>query len=108
MESQNLPAIVEKIIDVIDSIQSSSDDYHRQKLISILNELITKDFHSLIQLLYRIDVSEKKIRTFLDQNTERDSATILANLIIERQLEKAESRKRFSNKNNPTDDEEKW
>jgi hypothetical protein len=108
MESQSSPTIVEKIIEVIDSIQSSSDDKNRLKLISILNELINKDFHSLIQLLYRIDISEKKIRTFLDQNTERDSATILANLIIERQLEKAESRQHFSNKSNPKSDEEKW
>jgi hypothetical protein len=80
----------------------------RQQLIFLINELINKDFHSLVQLLYRIDVNENKIRTFLDQNTERDSAIILADLIIERQLQKVESRHRFSSKNKPASDEEKW
>ncbi|HEY5367899.1 MAG TPA: hypothetical protein VIJ75_02815 [Hanamia sp.] len=108
MESQNSLTTVERIIDVTNSIQTAPFDELRQKLILLINELINKDFHSLIQLLYRIDVSEKKIRTFLDEDTERDSATILAALIIERQLEKAESRQRFSNKNNPKSDEEKW
>lgn len=108
MESQNSLTTVERIIDVSNSIQTAPFDELRQKLILLINELINKDFHSLIQLLYRIDVSEKKIRTFLDEDKERDSATILADLIIERKLEKAESRQRFSNKSNPQSDEEKW
>lgn len=108
MEPQNPLAITEKIIEITNSIQTVSFDKARQQLIFLINELINKDFHSLVQLLYRIDVNEKKIRTFLDQNTERDSAVILADLIIERQLQKVESRQRFSSKNRPASDEEKW
>jgi len=108
MESQNSLALTEKIIEITYSIQTVSFEATRQQLIFLINELINSDFHSLIQLLYRIDVSEKKIRSFLDQNTESDSATILADLIIERQLQKAESRKYFSHKNQPESDEEKW
>lgn len=108
MESQNPLSITEKIIDVTSSIQSAPFDKIRLKLISLINELINKDFDSLVQLLYRIDVSEKKIRAILDQNTGADSATILADLIIERQLQKIESRKHFSNKSEPKSDEEKW
>lgn len=108
MESQNSKTITEQIIETTNSIQTVSFDESRLRLISLVNELINKDFHSLIQLLYRIDVSEKKIRTFLDQNTERDSATILADMIIERQLQKVESRLRFSNKSCPESGEEKW
>lgn len=108
MEPQNPLAITEKIIEITNSIQTVSFDKARQQLIFLINELINKDFHSLIQLLYRIDVNEKKIRTFLAQNTDGDSAIILADLIIERQLQKAESRQRFSNENKPASDEEKW
>lgn len=108
MEPQNPLAITEKIIEITNSIQTVSFDKARQQLIFLINELINKDFHSLVQLLYRIDVSEEKIRTFLDQNIERDSANILADLIIERQLQKVESWQRFSSKNKPASDEEKW
>ena len=108
MESQNSLTTAEKIIDITNAIHVVSYDETRLQLISLINELINKDFQSLIQLLYRIDVSEKKIRSFLDQNTDKDSATILADLIIERQLQKTESRQRFSNKNKPASDEEKW
>ena len=108
MESQSPLSITEKIIDVTSSIQSASLDKIRLKLISLINELINKDFDAVVQLLYRIDVSEKKIRSVLDQNTETDSASILADLIIERQLQKIESRKHFSNRSGPESDEEKW
>lgn len=108
MESQSPLSITEKIIDVTSSIQSASFDIIRLKLISLINELINKDFDVLVQLLYRIDVSEKKIRAVLEQRTETDSATILADLIIERQLQKIQSRKRFSNRTSPESGEEKW
>ena len=108
MESQSPLSITEKIIEVASSIQSTSFGERRQKLIALINELINKDFDTLVQLLYRIDVSEKKIRAVLDKNTETDSAGILADLIIERQLQKTETRKYFSNRANPESDEEKW
>jgi|SRR6185312_16065125 len=108
MKSQSPLSITEKIIDITSSIQSASFDKIRLKLISLINELINKDFDALVQLLYRIDVSEKKIRAVLDQNMETDSAGILADLIIERQLQKIESRKHFSNRSSPESDEEKW
>lgn len=108
MESQTPLSITGKIIDVTSSIQSASLDTTRLKLISLINELINKDFDAVVQLLYRVDVSEKKIRTVLEQNTETDSATILADLVIERQLQKIESRKHFSNRTSPESDEEKW
>lgn len=108
MESQSPLSITEKIIDITSSIQPAPFDKIRLKLISLINELINKDFDALVRLLYRIDVSEKKIRVVLDQNMETDSASILADLIIERQLQKIESRKRFSNRSSPESDEEKW
>lgn len=108
MESQDSVSITGKIIDVSRSIQLAPSDEIRLKLVSLINELINKDFDAVVQLLYRIDVTEKKVRAFLDQNTGTDSASILADLIIERQLQKIESRKHFSNKNDPESDEEKW
>lgn len=108
MQSNNQQAIPEKIISVSDSIQGTPTVKIREQLISLINEMINNDFHALVQLLYRIDVNEKKIRHYLNANKNEDSASILADMIIERQLQKIESRKFFNKKNNEESDEEKW
>jgi hypothetical protein len=65
-----------------------------------INELIDKDFNKLINLLYRIDISEQKLKIAL-QNEDKtiSSGKTIAKLIIERQLQKLEFRKMFGKKN---------
>lgn len=65
-----------------------------------INELIDKDFNKLVNLLYRIDISEQKLKIAL-QNEDKtiSSGKTIAQLIIERQLQKLEFRKKFSKKN---------
>lgn len=101
-------SLPDKITSAVNSIDLFTKEKIRENLISLINELINKDFHALVQLLYRIDVNEKKIRLHLEENSEKDAATVLTDLIIERQLQKIESRKKFNQKNNAHDDEEKW
>jgi hypothetical protein len=67
----------------------------RLLLIRRLDELIHHDFEKLKWILYRIDVSEKKLNEAL-MNSEQDAATVMADMIIKRQIEKAESRKKHS------------
>ena len=69
------------------------------KLAIYINELIDKDFNKLVNLLYRIDISEKKLKIAL-QNEDKtiSSGKTIAKLIIERQLQKLEFRKKFSKK----------
>ena len=69
------------------------------KLAIYINELIDKDFNKLVNLLYRIDISEKKLKIAL-QNEDKtiSSSKTIAKLIIERQLQKLEFRKKFSKK----------
>ncbi|HET7119270.1 MAG TPA: hypothetical protein VFI29_22435 [Hanamia sp.] len=104
---KNEISIPEKIISVSNSIEGKPVEEIREQLIVLINELINKDFQALIQLLYRIDVDEKKIRYYLDENTNVDSSTVLADLIIERQLQKIKSKKHFGEKKHESD-EEKW
>jgi hypothetical protein len=68
----------------------------RQLLISRIEELIHHDFEKLKWILYRIDISEKKLNEALI-SSEADAATVMADLIIQRQFEKVESRKKFGN-----------
>lgn len=71
----------------------------RLLLIRRLDELIHHDFEKLKWILYRIDVSEKKLNEAL-MNSEQDAATVMADMIIKRQIEKAESRKKFGEQEN--------
>lgn len=71
----------------------------RQLLIQRIDELLHRDFEKLKWILYRIDVSEKKLNDAL-QNSEADAATVMGDLIIQRQIEKAESRKKFGGNEN--------
>jgi len=107
LESENQQSLPDKIISSTNLIDEKSKEKIREELIHLVNELINKDFHALVQLLYRIDVNEKKIRLYLNENSDKDSASVLADLIIKRQIQKIESRKQFHKKNNE-DDEGKW
>lgn len=79
-----------KIIDP--GIQFSNFEKLMQWLTGELEIMIDRDFHGLMNLLYRIDVNESK--TKLAFATDHPAET-LASLIIERELEKVETRKRY-------------
>lgn len=79
----------------------------RQQLIDYINDLLVHDFNKLVQLLYRIDVSEKKLKAVLKENQQTDAAVIIADLIIKRQEEKIKAKQSFKPDNNIAE-EEKW
>lgn len=79
-----------------------------KKLTTFINHLINDDFSQLVSLLYRIDVSEKKLRQVLDATNGKEAASVIAAMIIERQLEKIHSREKFKSKNEGESEEEKW
>lgn len=90
------------------SLSSSvSEEELRKQLTSHINHLINHDFEKLVFYLYRIDVNENRMRNLLDQREGENAAELIANLIIERQLQKIESRKKFSDDRN-IDENEKW
>ena len=80
-------------------LEKYSDEDLENNLAVFINELIDKDFNKLVNLLYRIDISEQKLKIAL-QNEDKtiSSSKTIAKLIIERQLQKLEFRKKFSKK----------
>ncbi len=79
----------------------------KAQLTAYINDLINHDFEKLIYYLYRIDVHEQKIKQLLQQHEGENAAEILAQLIIDRQLQKIKFRQEFQSP--PADnDEEKW
>jgi hypothetical protein len=55
--------------------------------------LLDRDFNQLMNILYRIDVSEEKVKKAFAAD---DPAFSIAGLIIERELKKVESRSKYS------------
>jgi hypothetical protein len=53
-------------------------------LIAYTNDCIQHDFNKLVQLLYRIDVSEEKLKYILQLNPDEDAAKLIAAVIVER------------------------
>ena len=73
LEKESLPAI-----DNLDLI--------RKHLIAKVKELMSRDYDRFITSLYRIDVSEKKVREILNSKDRTAIPEQLADLIIDRQM----------------------
>ncbi len=81
----------------------------REIIANYINPLISHNFNKLISILYRLDINEKKLRQLLNDNHDEDAGTIIADLIIERQMQKIQARERQQKKDeDDIDEDEKW
>src|ERR1700761_9321878 len=105
----NLNSLSESIRKELDLVVLNSPDLDslRKELTTYITYLIERNYTHLVELLYRIDISEPKLKIALSSRNE-PSAMIIADMIIERQIEKIESRKKFGAHDQPFSDEEKW
>jgi len=85
-----------------------SMDEIKEILMLHIAHLIDHDFEKLVFILYRVDVNETKMRALLEQQQGKDAAGLIADLIIERQLQKIKTRQEFTNRDKNIDEDEKW
>lgn len=78
-----------------------------EQLADYINDMILHDFTGLLNLLYRLDVSEARVRKILDEMQQEDAGKIIAAVIIERQLQKVKTRQQFKQQGEIPEDE-KW
>ena len=76
-------------------------------LAASINHLIRADFSRLVTSLYRLDISETKLKKTLEDNVDTDAGKLIAALIIERQIQKIKTRAQFRRQQDIPDDE-KW
>ncbi len=62
---------------------------------TLMNELIKNDFSKLVQLLYRIDVSEAKLKNILQANPNEDAGKLIAQVVLERLAATKKARESF-------------
>lgn len=64
-----------------------------------IDHLAQTDFNKLLNILYRIDVSEEKVKKALAENQNKVPAgQVIAKLLIERETEKIKLRAKYSKK----------
>jgi hypothetical protein len=79
----------------------------RDQLATYINSLLLDDFNGLIYLLYRVDVDEKKLKSILQEQKDRDASLIIADLVLQRMKEKLQSRQSFKTEDG-IPEEDKW
>ncbi len=96
-DDQQLPELIKTLF-----LNEEKEGSIKSKLYPVVQELLLHDTARLYQVLYRIDVKEEKVKKAFDDNPLLEVvAERITNLIIERQMEKMQWRKKYSSRENP-------
>lgn len=100
--------IKELAIELGVALPTDNDEKNRLFLAETINELLQTGFDTLVSILYRMDVSEEKLKAVIQENPGKDAGLLIADLMIERQLEKIKSRQQNRQRDNDINEEDKW
>ncbi len=92
---QNKPTQINSLTSLIEKHSEDKDGELLQQLTESIAKMLEQDQDLLLSSLYRMDVSEEKIRKLLMSAGERDIATGLAELVLERQMESMRTREKY-------------
>ncbi|WP_373493567.1 hypothetical protein [Aquiflexum sp.] len=62
----------------------------------VIHQMLNRDFEKLLQVCYRIDLGENKLKAILHESDPEMMAFDLAKALVERQILKIEIRNRYS------------
>ena len=89
------------------SLSPERKEESKKQLATYINELLLHDFEKLVQVLYRVDVSEQKLKSVLMANKGKDAGELIADMLIKRQEEKLATRQSFPPANDIAEDD-RW
>jgi hypothetical protein len=109
MRDKELIRQLQEQLQKVDLILAHQESYEqlRSALFMIINTLITTDFSRLVSILYRLDISENKLRVALSKAGEQTAGEVIAEMIIERQIQKIQARELYKSGENIPEDE-RW
>ncbi len=90
-EQSNLPA------SFVESLEANYDRIH-EKIVSELRRHEKRSDFNMMQLLYRIDISEAQLKKYLNKDATRTHFDVIAELIIKRVLQKVVTKSFYKNK----------
>lgn len=81
----------------LNKLKESESSYQEilAKLTPVVNHLLDTDMNALMNILYRIDVSENKLKQVLSTTEPHLVGLEVSKLILDRQMEKIETRKKY-------------
>jgi len=91
----SLTKIISKDFDIDENL---AENQLRDVLIAAFAYLIDNDFPKLIQILYKADVDQYKLKELLETVEGKSSAEVIADAYLDRQLAKIETWKKYSSK----------
>lgn len=91
-----LPSTIQSLQKYVEIEPAVSYEALLEALTSAVMFLLLNDMEKLLNILYRIDVNEPKVKAAFAQNNPKLIAPTIAKLILDRELEKAASRKKYS------------
>ncbi|MGN7985969.1 hypothetical protein ACTJKC_01440 [Pedobacter sp. 22226] len=91
----SLTSIISKDFDIPDTL---SESQLRDAMVDAFTYLIDTDFPKLIQILYKADVDQYKLKELLETVEGLSSAEVIADAYIARQKAKIETWKKYSPK----------
>lgn len=74
----------------------STEDLLRERLVQAFAYLLDNDISKMMNILYRTDVDEERLKKLLISHADLPSAAVIADAYISRQKEKVETRKKYS------------
>ena len=92
-DTNSLITLISKHFDVPENITES---HLREILVKTFEYLVEDDFPKLLQVLYRADVDQYKLKDLLENTEGKSTAEIIADAYITRQKAKVETWKKYS------------
>jgi hypothetical protein len=92
---KDITSLVKIISKDFDLEEQSSEEALRDLMIDAFAYLLENDFQKLLQILYRADVDQDKLKVSLENST-TNSAQVIADAYLERQKAKIETWKKYS------------
>jgi hypothetical protein len=76
------------------------DELNEEKLITLLTPVVSKmldrEFEKLLNICYRIDLGENRLKSILHESKPENMAMELATALVKRQIQKIEIRQKYS------------
>jgi hypothetical protein len=92
---KDITSLVKIIGKDFDLEEQASEEALRDLMIDAFAYLLENDFQKLLQILYRADVDQDKLKVSLENST-TNSAQVIADAYLERQKAKIETWKKYS------------
>ncbi|PRY86245.1 hypothetical protein [Mongoliibacter ruber] len=89
-------SILKKDFEFPSEIEVKDQGYLLQLLVPLVSRMLDRDFERLLQICYRIDLGENKLKKILHESSPEEMAKDLSIAIIERQILKIEIRRKYS------------